>query len=109
MRGRAGFGAEAEEEDVYAAQSVEPFEVMFEPAFEVGRISAHRREALNLCEEGFAEQTLEVAHKAQTVLHAHRRERVLSEDLKPSEQFVGFACAREARGLFVHRLRAAAA
>src|SRR3954451_7935615 len=71
VRGRAGFGAEPQEEDVYAAERVESFEVTFEPAFEVVRVRAHRREALNLCEEGVAEQTLEVAHEAQTVLHTH--------------------------------------
>ena len=88
MRSRLSFRPVTQKEDVYPAQRLKLQKIERKRAFQIISVGLHRREALDLFEEGFSEQTLEVAHETEAVLHAHRRERVLRKDVQASEQII---------------------
>ena len=80
MRGVAGLRPVAEEEDVEPAGGLQFLDVGDDFRLEVGRVRAQGVEAPDAAEELGAEQPLEVAHEAESVLHRERGERVLRED-----------------------------
>src|SRR5437764_943887 len=93
MRGGVLFGAETEKEYVDLAR-FKLFQITNQLAFQVFGVSAHRGEAFDLAKKVRAQQSLEVAHEAEAIFHAHRRQCVLREDVKTTEQMIDFVCLR---------------
>src|SRR6266850_2660900 len=106
---RTGLGPQAEKENVYTAQRIKFLQVSFQFSFEISGVGLYRREALHLLEERLAKQSLEVSHKAETIIHPHWRECVLSEHVKPTEQIVSFIGLCHLSQNRVQSLRAASA
>src|ERR687883_1453765 len=80
-----------QKEDVNPSERFQLLYVARQPFLKIVGIRLHGSEALYLAEKIWSEQPLEVAHKTEAVIHAHRRERVLREDVKAGEQIVYLA------------------
>src|ERR1035437_8632954 len=104
MRCRLCLGPEPQEKEIDPAQYREPVDVLSQSTNQVVCFGLHRGETLDLGEEFITKQTFEISDKTQSVVEAHRRERVLGEHMQPFEKLVDLACFGQAIDQAIHCL-----
>src|ERR1035437_6393569 len=104
MRCRLCLGPEPQEKEIDPAQYREPVDVLSQSTNQVVCFGLHRGETLDLGEEFITKQTFEISDKTQSVVEAHRRERVLGEHMQPFEKLVDLACFGQAIDQAMYRL-----
>src|SRR6266545_1969268 len=82
MRCSTSLRAQTKKANINATQRFQLFQISFQFSFHVVRVRLHRRKAFYLFEKGASQQSFEIAHKAQPVIHAQWRQRVLGENVK---------------------------
>jgi len=80
--------AETQKKEVDAAHRFQLLGVTGQFALQVCNVSAHRGEAFDLAEKGFAQESAEVRHEVERVLHAQRGEGVLRENVQAAEHII---------------------
>src|SRR4029453_4214852 len=80
----------AKKKNIDAPQRFEFFNIGFQLAFKIVCVSLHRRKTLDLLEKAATKQPFEIANETQTVIHSHRRQSVLSENVNTTEQVIDF-------------------
>src|SRR5437660_8105043 len=94
MRGGVLFGAETEKEYVDLSARFKLVQITNQLAFQVFGVGAHSGEAFHLAKKVRAQQSLEVAHEAEAIFHSHRRQCVLCEDVKTTQEMIEFVRLR---------------
>src|SRR5437016_7251696 len=94
MRGGVPFRAETEKEDVDFSARFELFQITNQFAFQVFGVGTHGGEAFHLAEKVRTQKTFEVAQEAEAVFHAQRRQRVLREGVKTTQEMIELVCLR---------------
>src|SRR5437879_12074277 len=82
MRSGVGFGPQTKKENIDRALRLKRFQISDESVFQATRVCLHRSEALDLFEKGFAQQPFKVSHETECIVPAHRRQRILSENIQ---------------------------
>src|ERR1700674_2592644 len=90
-----GLRPQAKKENVYATEGIELLEVKLQCSFQIGGVGLHRREALHLSEECLAKESFKVPNKAETVIHSHGREGILSKQVKSIKKIVSLIRLRQ--------------
>src|SRR6266498_1596062 len=73
------------------------------------RLPVLRLKAFHFVEERSAEQSFEVTYETEVVVHAHRRQRILREDIQTAKQVIKLICLCLLSNKTMQRLRTASA
>src|SRR5262245_28532927 len=93
MRCLRRLGPVTQKTDSDASRGGKRIYVAREFCLEIRGIRPHGREAPDRAKEVRPEQPFKVADEAETVVHSHRGQRVLSENAKTLYEIAGIACA----------------
>src|ERR1043166_1052019 len=108
MRSATSFRSKSEEEQINTTQGLEPVHVPGQFRLKIVCIGFDRVKAQDLFKERFSEQSLEVAHKTQSIVHSQRGQRILGKDMKSPEQGILLIRFREVSKQLMQGLCAAA-